>query len=54
MNVERVRQLADDGRQHARSRLPFCTAMLADGVKSSGRDMRVVDLATLLAEAVDE
>jgi hypothetical protein len=28
--------------------------MLDDGVKSTGRDLRVVDLATLLAEAVDD
>ena len=33
---------------------PFCTVMLDDGVKSTGRDLRVVDLATLLAEAVDD
>ena len=33
---------------------PFCTVMLDDGVKSSGRDMRVVDLATLLVEATDD
>jgi hypothetical protein len=28
--------------------------MLDDGVKSSGRDMRVVDLSTLLAESLPE
>jgi hypothetical protein len=28
--------------------------MLDDGVRSSGRDMRVVDLATLLVESMDE
>jgi Fe-S oxidoreductase len=33
---------------------PFCTVMHDDGVKSSGRDICVVDLATLLAEAVDD
>jgi hypothetical protein len=27
--------------------------MLDDGVKSSGRDLRVVDVATLLAESID-
>jgi Fe-S oxidoreductase len=32
---------------------PFCTVMLDDGVKSAGRDLRVVDVATLLAESVD-
>jgi Fe-S oxidoreductase len=33
---------------------PFCTVMLDDGVKSTGRDMRVVDVATLLAEAIED
>ena len=32
---------------------PFCTVMLDDGVRSSGRDMRVADVATLLVEAVE-
>jgi Fe-S oxidoreductase len=33
---------------------PFCTVMLDDGVKSSGRDLRVADVATLLVEALDD
>jgi Fe-S oxidoreductase len=32
---------------------PFCTVMLDDGVKGTGGDMRVADVATLLAEAVE-
>ncbi len=28
--------------------------MLDDGVKSSGRDLRVVDVATLLVEALED
>jgi Fe-S oxidoreductase len=32
---------------------PFCTVMLDDGVRTSGRDLRVVDVATLLAESLE-
>ena len=32
---------------------PYCTVMLADGVQSTGDDLRVVDVATLLAESID-
>ncbi len=32
---------------------PFCTVMLDDGVQSAGADLRVVDVATLLSEAID-
>jgi Fe-S oxidoreductase len=53
INEERVRQAAETGAETLAVACPFCTVMLDDGVKSSGRDMRVVDLATLLAEAVD-
>jgi Fe-S oxidoreductase len=53
INEERVRQAAETGAGTLAVACPFCTVMLDDGVKSSGRDMRVVDLATLLAEAVD-
>ena len=51
INEERVRQAAETGAGTLAVACPFCTVMLDDGVKSSGRDMRVVDLATLLAEA---
>ena len=33
---------------------PYCTIMLDDGVRTSGRDLRVVDVATLLAESLDD
>ena len=33
---------------------PFCTVMLDDGVQGIGADMRVADVATLLAEAIDD
>jgi Fe-S oxidoreductase len=54
INEERVRQAAETGAGTLAVACPFCTVMLDDGVRSSGNDMRVVDLATLLAEAVDE
>jgi Fe-S oxidoreductase len=54
INEERVREAAETGAETLAVACPFCTVMLDDGVRSSGRDMRVVDLATLLAEAVDD
>ena len=33
---------------------PFCTVMLDDGVRETGAKMQVIDLATLLAEAVEK
>ena len=32
---------------------PFCTVMLDDGVRQTGGDLRVADVSTLLAEALD-
>jgi Fe-S oxidoreductase len=54
INEERVREAAETGAATLAVACPFCTVMLDDGVKSSGRDLRVVDLATLLAEAVED
>ncbi len=53
INEERVREAAETGAGTLAVACPFCTVMLDDGVKSSGRDMRVVDLSTLLAESLD-
>ena len=53
INEERVREAAETGASTLAVACPFCTVMLDDGVKSSGRDLRVVDVATLLAESVD-
>jgi Fe-S oxidoreductase len=53
INEERVREAVATGAETLAVGCPFCTIMLDDGVRSSGNDMRVVDLATLLAEAVD-
>jgi Fe-S oxidoreductase len=54
INEERVREAAETGAETLAVACPFCTVMLDDGVRSSGRDMRVADVATLLAEAVDD
>ena len=32
---------------------PFCTVMLDDGVRASGKQLRVVDVSTLLVESLD-
>jgi Fe-S oxidoreductase len=53
INEERVREAAETGAETLAVACPFCTVMLDDGVRSSGKDMRVVDLATLLSEAVE-
>ena len=47
-------QLVDTGAKTVAIACPFCMTMLTDGLKSTGRDMRVVDVATLLAEAIED
>jgi Fe-S oxidoreductase len=54
INEERVRQAAETGAGTLAVACPFCTVMLDDGVRTSGRDLRVVDVATLLAESLDD
>jgi Fe-S oxidoreductase len=54
INEERVREAAETGAGTLAVACPFCTVMLDDGVRSRGDDLRVVDLATLLAEAVEK
>jgi Fe-S oxidoreductase len=53
INEERVREAADTGAETLAVACPYCTIMLDDGVRTSGRDLRVADVATLLAESVD-
>ena len=53
INDERAREAAATGAETLAVACPFCTVMLDDGVQSSGGDMRVADVATLLAEAVE-
>jgi Fe-S oxidoreductase len=52
INEERVRQAAETGAETLAVACPYCTVMLDDGVRTSGSDLRVADVATLLAEAL--
>ena len=52
INEERVREAAATGAQTLAVACPYCTVMLDDGARSAGTQLRVVDVATLLAEAV--
>jgi Fe-S oxidoreductase len=54
INEERVREAAETGADTLAVACPFCTVMLDDGVRSRGDDMRVVDVATLLAESLPD
>ena len=53
INEERVRQAAETGAGTLAVACPFCTVMLDDGVQSEAADLRVADVATLLAEALE-
>ena len=47
-----MREAAATGADTLAVACPFCTVMLDDGVQSAGAQLRVVDVATLLAEAI--
>ena len=53
INQERAREAAATGAETLAVACPFCTVMLDDGVRETGSKMQVIDLATLLAEAVE-
>jgi Fe-S oxidoreductase len=53
INHERVREAAETGAETLAVACPFCTVMLDDGVRETGAKLQVIDLATLLAEAVE-
>ncbi|HWF50990.1 MAG TPA: (Fe-S)-binding protein [Solirubrobacteraceae bacterium] len=53
INIERVREAAQTGADILAVACPFCTVMLDDGVQSGDSDLRVVDVAVLLAEATE-
>jgi Fe-S oxidoreductase len=53
INEERVREAAGTGAETLAVACPFCTVMLDDGVRTTDAKLQVIDLATLLAEAVD-
>src|SRR6202171_3508563 len=54
INHERVREAAETGAETLAVACPFCTVMLDDGVREVGAKLQVIDLATLLAEAVEK
>src|ERR1700687_374704 len=54
INHERVREAAETGVETLAVACPFCTVMLDDGVRETGAKLQVIDLATLLAEAVEK
>ncbi len=53
INEARVREAAETGAGTLAVACPFCTVMLDDGVRSTGTSMEVVDVATLLMQAVE-
>ncbi len=54
INQERVREAVATGAETLAVACPFCTVMLDDGVRETGAKLQVIDLATLLAEAVEK
>jgi Fe-S oxidoreductase len=54
INQERVREAAETGAETLAVACPFCTVMLDDGVRETGAKLQVIDLATLLHEAVEK
>jgi len=53
INEERAREAVATGADTLAVACPFCTMMLDDGVKQTGGELRVADLAVLLAEALE-
>ena len=54
INEERVREAAEVGAETLAVACPFCAVMLDDGARTSGRELRVADVATLLAESIEQ
>ncbi len=54
INAERVREASETGAETLAVACPFCTVMLDDGVRSMGKQLRVVDVSTLLVESMEE
>jgi Fe-S oxidoreductase len=51
INAARVREAAATGAGTVAVACPYCLVMLDDGAKETGEDLRVADVATLMAEA---
>jgi Fe-S oxidoreductase len=54
INEARVREADATGAGTLAVACPFCTVMLDDGVRTSGSKLRVADVATLLAESLED
>lgn len=54
INEERAREAAATGAKTLAVACPFCTVMLDDGVRARGDALRVADVATLLAESLED
>jgi Fe-S oxidoreductase len=54
INEERAREAAETGADTLAVACPFCTVMLDDGVRQRGDELRVADVATLLAESLED
>jgi Fe-S oxidoreductase len=54
INEERAREAAETGADTLAVACPFCTVMLDDGVRQRGDQLRVADVATLLAESLED
>jgi Fe-S oxidoreductase len=54
INENRVREAVDTGAGTLAVACPYCTVMLDDGAQALGADLRVVDVATLLAESLGD
>jgi Fe-S oxidoreductase len=54
INEERAREAAATGADTLAVACPFCTVMLDDGVRQRGDELRVADVATLLAESLED
>ena len=53
INQNRVKEAAATGAGTLAVACPFCTVMLDDGVRSMGKQLRVVDVSTLLVESIE-
>ncbi len=53
INEERVREAAETGADTLAVACPFCTLMLDEGVRQTGKEFHVADVSTLLVEALE-
>lgn len=53
INVARAEEAVATGAETLAVACPFCTVMLDDGVRETGATLRVADVSTLLAEALE-